>query len=262
MSKWECKKCGTTVPCVLDYGEASKTNPSMCVIGKYDPPDWQEVKEQETATNCSQLPKLTVEVFDRPDCPEWAKYAAVDKCGCVRLFSDSPWLSESCWNWSNGEVRKLFGVKFDASNWQKSRIKRPEKNTLPEWCKPGAWVWLKSAESYEKITEITCTKIATKYLFWNVEAIGKTVFQARLRPWTFEEAPAFLKCKDKDGELCFAPLCFDYVKKDFCYYMNGKNIDSAGVRDFREVAENYTQLNGSHCGVLEHFDPERKEWVR
>lgn len=32
----------------------------------------------EPVTECNQLPKLTVEVFDRPDCPGWAKYAAVD----------------------------------------------------------------------------------------------------------------------------------------------------------------------------------------
>ena len=29
----------------------------------------------------AKLPKLTAEVFDRPDCPEWAQYAVVDKDG-------------------------------------------------------------------------------------------------------------------------------------------------------------------------------------
>lgn len=256
MSKWKCEKCGATIPCVLDYGEASKTNPSMCVIGKYDPPDWQEVKGQEPVTDCNQLPKLTAEVFNRPDCPVWAKYAAVDSCRDAFFYMEKPHASIKSW----GFCKFVYIDKFDPTDWQNSLIKRPAK--LPEWCKVGEWVWVKSAESYEKITEITCTKIATKYFFWNVEAIGKTVFQTLLRPWTFEEAPAFLKCKDKDGELCFSPLCFDYVKKDFCYYMNGKNIDSVGVRDFREVAENYTQLDGSPCGVLEHFDPERGEWVK
>ena len=34
--------------------------------------------------------KLTTEVFDRPDCPEWAKYAAVDDDGIACYFSVKP----------------------------------------------------------------------------------------------------------------------------------------------------------------------------
>ena len=56
MSKWKCEKCGTTVPCVLDYGEASKTNPALCVIGKYLTPNWQEVKEETEKKKETALP--------------------------------------------------------------------------------------------------------------------------------------------------------------------------------------------------------------
>ena len=38
-----------------------------------------------------QLPKLTAEVFDRPDCPKWAKYAAVDNDGMAVLFKHRPY---------------------------------------------------------------------------------------------------------------------------------------------------------------------------
>ena len=31
-----------------------------------------------------KLPKLTAEVFNRPDCPEWAKYAAVNRNNTAR----------------------------------------------------------------------------------------------------------------------------------------------------------------------------------
>lgn len=83
----------------------------------------------EPVTDCNQLPKLTAEVFDREDCPDWAKYAAVDACGTLRLFSWKPWLGKSCWNWTQGEVTQVFGVKFDASDWQHSIVQRPKPTT-------------------------------------------------------------------------------------------------------------------------------------
>ena len=44
----------------------------------------------EPATDRNRLPKLTAEVFDHPDCPKWAKWAAVDYDGEVRFHQEKP----------------------------------------------------------------------------------------------------------------------------------------------------------------------------
>lgn len=87
------------------------------------------------------LPKLTVEVFNRPDCPEWACFAAVDKNGEAHFYSRKP-LSDSvysCWYiaWCTDRDNLLRiesarrAVQFDASDWQHSLIQRPVKE-LPK----------------------------------------------------------------------------------------------------------------------------------
>ena len=46
--------------------------------------------EEQPITDCNHLPKLTSEVFDRPDCPEWAKYAVVDQDGTGVWVASKP----------------------------------------------------------------------------------------------------------------------------------------------------------------------------
>lgn len=50
--------------------------------------------------NNAKLPKLTVDVFNRPDCPPWVKWATVDNEGHVWGFASKPclvsdWISNS-----------------------------------------------------------------------------------------------------------------------------------------------------------------------
>lgn len=204
-------------------------------------------------TNCNQLPRLTTEVFDRPDCPEWANYAAVDKCGSVRLFSDSPWLGESCWNWSNGEVKYLFGETFDASDWQKSRIKRPKKNTLPDWCKVGEWVWTDGA--YHKIIEVGKDWFRTSWGdntgLWGTNILHQFK-QARLRPYNAEEMKALMgKVIEWDEYL---ELVTKYNKNVAKVYVDNWWADA------KFLMNNGYTIDGAPCGKLEHL--EDGEWTR
>ena len=103
-----------------------------------------------TEPQVKELPKLTVEVFDHPDCPEWANYAAVNKSGRVIFYED----------------KKSPGVKadigfFDASDWPNTIIKRPKKSEqLPAWCKVGEWVYEVESGEYQQINVITEKEIA------------------------------------------------------------------------------------------------------
>ena len=93
-----------------------------------------------------ERPELTIEVFDRPDCPEWARWAAVDINGQAAWYSKKPvlWKDESStWHLLNqwyrnctdedpfGGMVKLMTKRFDASNWEHSLIERPAKD-LPK----------------------------------------------------------------------------------------------------------------------------------
>ena len=84
--------------------------------------------------------KLTVDFFGRPDCPEWAKYAAVNADGSVRVFLNQPttqyklyWYDPTSY-WE----QSLKGDTFDASDWRNSLVKRPPVTS----CLDGMYAWL------------------------------------------------------------------------------------------------------------------------
>lgn len=79
--------------------------------------------------NNATLPKLTVDIFNRPDCPKWAKWAAVDADGVLCLYSEKPIISGN--TWTGKDEAACFNFHFDASDWQNSLIERPAAD-LPE----------------------------------------------------------------------------------------------------------------------------------
>lgn len=75
--------------------------------------------------DCNQLPKLTAEVFDRPDCPGWAQYAAVDSSGHASYYEKLPVRLRGFFFLSNVEGRsQMIDGYWDASNWENSTITR------------------------------------------------------------------------------------------------------------------------------------------
>lgn len=114
----------------------------------------------EPATDCNQLPKLTTDVFDRKDCPEWARYAVVNSKGTLIFFGNKPNFEGEdygCWSCSGYQYKHIRGIVFDHSDWENSLIERPAK--LPEWCKVGEWVHYycpddEDNEGYYKIMDI------------------------------------------------------------------------------------------------------------
>ena len=216
----------------------------------------------ETLKN-KPLPKLTTEVFDRPDCPAWAKYAAVDACGTVRFFSWKPWRGASCWNWTQGEVVQLFGVKFDATDWENIMLERPKKKTLPEWCKVGEWVcYPKQASFKKKYGKIQKISKDSSGIFLSIKSANdsvvfnsKDILPARIRPWTFEEAPFMIKCKKNDSRHPFAVATLSY---DGTFYTM-PNCCLNSTIPLSDIAQHYTQSNGSPCGIFQHL--ENGKWI-
>ena len=83
MKKFECNACGIRI-CTAEYQIGSGI-PFKCTGESGGKAVWREIKE---------LPKLTAEVFDRKDCPEWARYAFVNGWGNCVLLKDKPNLTE------------------------------------------------------------------------------------------------------------------------------------------------------------------------
>ncbi len=192
-------------------------------------------------------------------CPEWAKYAAVDECGSVRLFSNVPWLGASGWNWSSGKVTQLFNVKFDTSDWQNSFIERPEEKTLPEWCKVGGWVYNKDFHEYIRVVERTHDKIKGEDIHggvYHADFQFKNTVPARLRPWTAREAIGKVICWQGDYSLQENIAIINAVDCDG--NLMGDLIGNINLEDL--TREWFYQSDNKPCGVFEHL--ENGKWVQ
>ena len=74
-------------------------------------------------------PKLTVEIFDREYCPDWAKWAAVDADGDAYFYEKEPVLSMDAGYhtfYENSDFLSIPGI-YDNTDWEYSLIKRPER---------------------------------------------------------------------------------------------------------------------------------------
>ena len=68
---------------------------------------------------------LNEKVFDLDNCPDWAEWAAVDADGVACWYETEP-KRHSC-RWNSLRYTQIFGISFDATDWEHSLIKRPEK---------------------------------------------------------------------------------------------------------------------------------------
>ena len=208
----------------------------------------------EPAAKCNQLPKLTTEVFDRPDCPKWAKYAAVDRDGIGRVFESKPMTEVDGW-YSFSIEKQAGGGKYDASDWQNSLIERPVKKTkLPDWCKVGEWVWAIAFNAYFKVDKVDGLFIyGTAFPGSEYSVAINNVRQARLRPFNAEEMRGMV------GKVinnpCSSRLVTAYNEGD-CI----KILTSIGWYTADDLMTSDYTIDGKPCGVLEHLN-ENGEWV-
>lgn len=144
------------------------------------------------------------------------------------------------------------------ANWHEVEDQKPK---LPEWCKVGAWVWhgpfdgIEFEQPYFKIERIDGELVYEKSHNNGFPVHYTYLKQARLRPWTYKEAPETLKVISKCGP-----------EQMICLFLASRNKHSvqyttlpAWYIDVKILMDKYLQLDGSPCGVLEHY--ENGEWV-
>lgn len=262
MRKYQCNACGICI-CSAEYQDGSGV-PFKCtyVTDRYCKPQWEEI-EREVAN----LPKLTAEVFDRPDCPEWAKYAAVDGCGRGFYYEAFPrphkqgrfFLLSTVY----GKSQRIPG-KFDGANWINSIVIRQEKSSLPDWCKVGEWVYYPEEMGhgvYLKISEIKTGFVHAKekddYDPWRMsyKHICEHAKPARLRPYNAEEMKPLVG-RVLNGSSQSNPFSFLVVYAEG----DGSFVESHRFRYTAKELKGYFTIKGKPCGVLEHL--EEGEWVK
>lgn len=283
MTKWKCtapngcpNKCefettSTVKPtvCPID-GNSTKFEENENVAGEtfYFCDEVDDAEEKiKRVTQKTELPKLTAEVFDRKDCPEWAKYAAVDKNGYVFVFDLEPECTHSSWYKRTG-----FGNRYelcngyDSSDYEHSLVCRPEQkqesvtdcNQLPDWCKNGALAW-ENGDYFELEVIDEDHQITMKYSDGTEESviadyIGKHVKQARLRPYNAEEMKALV------GKVVS-------TKRDCGIITGYRGVDNKVIvawENIRYSAEALLKIDatidGKPCGKFEHLN-DAGEWV-
>ena len=91
----------------------------------------EKLKEGATMEN-KKLPtrKLTAEVFNRVDCPPWARFAGVDKEGFAAWLSHRPYWTGTGFEFNTYEGHKVklqsIPGKWDASEWESSLVERED----------------------------------------------------------------------------------------------------------------------------------------
>ena len=197
------------------------------------------------------LPKLTEEVFDRPDCPKWAKWAIISPWGYIAFFKEKPEIYE------NGLILKgdyvyIWEKKYSAENWQNSIIERHAQ--FPDWAEVGGHVY-DIRNGYGKIVS---GSVKSCYIEFDggagdfVPEEFAELKRARLRPYNSEEIP----------DLPFEVTERNSNFRTTVVSCKGNKVWLAGAStaiSAKELMLDFT-AKGSRCGVLEHI--ENGEWVR
>lgn len=195
------------------------------------------------------------------DRPEW-KYATVDGDGHAYFWNREPIIFEERQYWIVHNCvpgilpyLEIDGI-FEASNWRNSLLKRGSclDNTdseIEKSVKKGIWLWDVLLGVYCYIEERNHDRIFTvtqdgQHPIYAIEDFSEGKLRlAKIRPWTFEEAPIVLKVRCKRTGATFVA---NLTHKGDCYQVVPG--EPAIHRDI--FVERYEQLDHFPCGVLEH----------
>lgn len=223
---------------------------------RFDASDWQNSLIERHAPQ-----KLTADVFNRSDCPEWANYVAVDSNNKAHWFKVKPEKTETGRWWSPlGDFDRIPG-KFDAGDWQNSLIERPAK--LPEWCKVGGYGYDNDI-GYFKIVEIIDCGCNLK-VEWVKKKVQGTILgrfleykkQARLRPYNDDELRGLVGKTINTATCSLLVIAYSSLKHAIKINELWRTADQLFSGD--GTVSGYT-VDGKPCCVFEHLN-DAGEWV-
>ena len=247
------RNCETTFE-VRDGGEGS--NPARCIEDKGNRCVWDPV----------EAPKLTQDIFETKECPAWATYAAVDASGMAYFYGSKPVvdLHNKYWHLQIGsEQTKIYHVvRFDATNWTTSLIKREFKvPELPEWVYNGAYGYhqeygyIRFGEVLDWETQATIMDTGENCYVDNDGFSNGRIVEANKRPFNAQEMLSLIgKVATRDnGDKCLVV----YVAKDGSFLDVGYDISYTP----ENLMKHNMLIDGKPCYVLEHLN-EKGEWLK
>ena len=89
------------------------------------------VRSDRTPVAFRRLKKLDAAVFTRPDCPDWAKFAAVTENGSVMVCA-KPMTAGACGGWSAAGCAAILDGRCDPRDWRESQISRERVSPKPD----------------------------------------------------------------------------------------------------------------------------------
>lgn len=223
----------------------------------FDASDWTNSLIERPKKNT--LPKLTTEVFDRPNFPKNADYAVVTPGGRGIAYTSKPYINEEyqCWGFAEGCCFTFACAgSFDTSDWRNSLIERPAK--LPEWCTVDAMCWHKRC-GYFKVTYIDSVSRRVDILqvddkskgYLSFNTVCNDVCQARIRKYNEKEMQGLVgKVIENDN--------FAHFINTFDKYLIEAVSGSDGYTASELLEFGYT-INGKPCGKFEHL--KNGKWV-
>ena len=167
---------------------------------------------QEIAALEARRPKkLTIEAFR--DAPAWANYLTVDEDGSLWWWEKEPIRCGDLWIPSLSGQYDESGDMYDASDWKNSLVKRGMKGKT----RGGTTVF---------------TSICN-------------LAEAKIRPWTFEEAPLSLKIRARYLEDVIQIVRLEKRAPDWLYRVNDRESIS-----LKMASESFDTLDGWPCGAV------------
>ena len=228
--------------------------------GPFDASDWKNSLVERPA-----LQRLTVNVFNRPDCPKWANYAVVNSRGTLIFFGNKPCFEGEdygCWSCSDYEYKHIKDAVFDATDWPNSLIERPNK--LPDWCKVDATGWHKRC-GYFKVTYIDDVSKSVNIQQVEDKSKGYLSFhtvcnetrQARLRPYNEDEMRALVGKPINNASCTLLVTVYNSFKQ--AVKINEVWMTADQLFSGEGTVSGYT-VDGKPCVIFEHLN-DAGEWV-
>ena len=119
---------GSVVISVPDYERLIKTLSSWLTDDAGDGEDVAEGDDYDDDEFTEPVVKLTQDVFKHPQCPTWAKWAAIDENGTICVYDKKPYVAEgyfstspTAWSMGDGRMEHIYVL-----GWKKTLIKREE----------------------------------------------------------------------------------------------------------------------------------------
>lgn len=120
---------GSVVISVPDYERLMKILPIWITDDAGEDEDVAEEWEYAAVASVEPAAKLTQDIFKSPDCPEWAKWAAIDEDGAVCVYKEKPYIADGYFtaDTTAGEdedqgMEQIWRVP----GWQRTLIKRED----------------------------------------------------------------------------------------------------------------------------------------